>query len=51
MRSANILLQKCLIRFSNQYMMRDRLRRAKSKKRYFMYKAAKSFYDIKQKEY
>lgn len=48
---ARIKLQKCLIRLSNYSRIRNRIRCAKDKRKYHIYKAAKSFYDIKEIEY
>lgn len=46
-----IKLHKCLIRLANHSKIREKTRRAKDKRRYFIYKAANSFYDIKEIEH
>jgi hypothetical protein len=51
MKEARIKLKKYLIRFSNQSRIRNRIRRAKDKRVYYFYRAANSFYDIKEREY
>lgn len=51
MMEARIKLQKGLVRFINHSKIRKKTRRAKDKRKYYMYKAANSFYDIKEIEY
>jgi hypothetical protein len=48
---ARIKLHKCLIRFANHSKIREKTRRAKDKRKYYMYKASTAFYDIKEIEY